>query len=477
MNPNGKRPTHCGERRGKAIQAREEEEAAVSGEVLSKRLAAYFCGVTFNALKADHVAKMKNFFLDWLGSAYAGKDHPPIRMMRNVARGLGGTPEATSIPDGTRTSCLLASLVNGASSHIVEMDDLHRESIIHPAAAILPAVLAAGEREGVSGKELIVAISVGYEVGIRVALAVGPSHYRFWHTTGTCGTFGAAAASAKLLGLNEEQFVWAIGSAGTQAAGLWEFLGESAMSKQLHAGKAAMNGLLAALLAKEGFTGAGRILEGEKGFFRATSQDFNERICSADLGTVFHSERNSIKYHASCGHTHSAIDAVITATGGRTLLPGDVEAVDLMIYQAAIDLLGSIEPETPYLAKFNLPFCVATALRYGHVQPGDFTPERLDDKDIIGLMNKVTIAADPLLSSAYPRTWPARVTITLSDGRRLHADNDYPKGDPENPLSERELTAKFRDLTKETIPPVKADTIIDRVMNLESLGNVNELLT
>jgi 2-methylcitrate dehydratase PrpD len=159
----------------------------MSGKILSDRLAEYFCGVTFDDLKADHVGKMKVFLLDWLGSAYAGRDLPPIRMMRTVVMGLGGTPEATSIPDGVKTSCLLASLVNGASSHIVEMDDLHRESILHPAAAILPAVLAAGERERISGKDLIVAISVGYEVGIRVALAVGPSHYRFWHTTATCG--------------------------------------------------------------------------------------------------------------------------------------------------------------------------------------------------------------------------------------------------------------------------------------------------
>jgi 2-methylcitrate dehydratase PrpD len=448
----------------------------MSGETLSNRLAAYFCGVTYNDLSADHVAKMKVFLLDWLGSAYAGRDLPPILMMRKVARSLGGAPEATSIPDGVKTSSLAASLVNGASSHIVEMDDLHRESILHPAAAILPAALAAGEREGVSGKELIVAISAGYEMGIRVALAVGPSHYRFWHTTATCGTFGAAAASAKALGLNEEQFAWAIGSAGTQAAGLWEFLVESAMSKQLHAGKAAMNGLLAALLAKEGFTGAMGILEGEKGFFRATSQDFDEGVCVADLGKVFHSERNSIKYHASCGHTHSAIDAVILATGGKALLPAEVEAVDLMIYQAAIDLLGNIEPKTPYLAKFDLPFCVATALRYGHVQSGDFTPERLEDGELLHLMKKVKVAGDPDLTRTYPRKWPARVRITLKDGRRLDAVNEYPKGDPENPLTERELIVKFKDLTRGALPPAKADVIVDRVMNLESMGNVNELL-
>jgi 2-methylcitrate dehydratase PrpD len=448
----------------------------MSGEILSNRLAGYFCGLTFDDLSADHIKKMKVFFLDWLGSAYAGSDLPPIQMMRKVAMDLGGTPEATSIPDGIKTNCLLAALVNGASSHIVEMDDLHRESILHPAAAILPAVLAAGERERISGKDLIVAISVGYEVGIRVALAVGPSHYRFWHTTATCGTFGAAAGAAKVMHLGEEQFAWAIGSAGTQAAGLWEFLVESAMSKQLHPGKAAMNGLLAALLAKEGFTGAKRILEGEKGFFHATSQDFSEDKCIADLGKVFHSERNSIKYHASCGHTHSAIDAVLIATGGRTLFPSEVEKVDLRIYQAAIDLLGNIDPKTPYLAKFNLPFCVATALRYGHVQAMDFTPASLEEKDLIELMKKVTFSDDPDLTATYPRKWPARVTITLKDGRRLEGVNEYPKGDPENPLSERELIAKFKSLTEGTLPSPRADAIIERVMGLESMGDVNELL-
>jgi 2-methylcitrate dehydratase PrpD len=448
----------------------------MAGNILSERLAEYFCGVTFDDLSDDHVGKMKGFFLDWLGSAYAGGDLPPIRMMRKVVRELGGTPEATSIPDGVKTNCLLASLVNGASSHIVEMDDLHRESILHPAAAILPAVLAAAEKEKISGKELIVAISVGYEVGIRVALAVGPSHYHFWHTTATCGTFGATAGAAKVMHLGEEQFAWAIGSAGTQAGGLWEFLVESAMSKQLHPGKAAMNGLLAALLAREGFTGAKRILEGEKGFFRATSQDFDASKCIADLGRVFHSERNSIKYHASCGHTHSAIDAVLLATGGKTLTPSEVEKVELWIYQGAIDLLGNVEPKTPYLAKFNLPFCLATALRYGHVQTGDFTPARLEAEDLKALMGKVAFAADPDLTAAYPRKWPARVTIELKGGRTLEGANEYPKGDPENPLSERELIAKFKGLTEGTLPTPRADAIIDRVMHLESISDVSELL-
>ena len=446
-------------------------------EILADQLAKYFCGLRFEDLGKEHVANMKGYILDWLGSAYAVRDLPPVRMMRSVAGSLGGKPESTSIPDGTKTSCILAALVNGATSHVVEMDDLHRESILHPACAILPAVLALGERQHAPGRELILAASAGYEVGIRVALAVGTSHYYSWHTTATCGTYGAAAGAAKLLGLDEDQFAWALGSAGTQAAGLWEFLVECAMSKQLHPGKAAMNGLLAALLAKEGFTGARRILEGEKGFFRATSKNFDEGKCTADLGKVFHGDRNSIKYHASCGHTHSAIDAVQLATGGRTLKAAEVADVRIQVYQAAIDLLGNVEAKSPYLAKFNLPFCIATALLFGHVRLDDFSEARLADAEIRNLMSKVSFTVDPELTKAYPRKWPARVTITLADGRKLEACNEYPKGDPENPLTASELVAKFKSLTAGILSGAQADRIVEKVMNLEKIADANELLS
>ncbi|MCK9365449.1 MAG: MmgE/PrpD family protein [Syntrophales bacterium] len=448
----------------------------MSQTMISSQLAKFSCGLRFEDLSGPQVAKMKGYILDWLGSAYAGRDQPSIRMIRKVADSLGGNPESTSIPDGTKTSCLLASLVNGAASHVVEMDDLHRESIIHPASVIFPVVLALGERRRASGKELIVAATAGYEVGIRVALSVGTTHYHYWHTTGTCGTYGAAAAATKLLDLSEEQFVWAMGSAGTQAAGLWEFLADNAMSKQLHLGKAAMNGLLAALLAKEGFTGARKILEGEKGFFHATSQNFDQDKCTAGLGEVFHSDRNSIKFYASCGHTHSAIDAVLLATGSKTFKASEVAEVRLRVYQGAVDLLGEIEPKSPYLAKFHLPFCIATALAYGHVQLCDFTETRLDDPDLKELMSKVHFVADPELTKVYPRKWPASVTITLADGRELQGYNEYPKGDPENPLSVAELVAKFRSLTDGIISEDQANRIIDKVMNLEKMADTNELL-
>jgi 2-methylcitrate dehydratase PrpD len=371
----------------------------------------------------------------------------------------------------------LAALANGASSHMVEMDDLHRESILHPATAVIPAVFALAEREKASGADLLLAIAVGYEAAIRVALGVGPSHYRFWHTTATCGTFGAAAGAARLLGLNEEQTVSAYGSAGTQAGGLWEFLTNNAMSKQLHPGKAAFNGLLSALLAQRGFTGARRILEGEKGFFKATSNDFDAARCLADLGREFFFERNSIKYHASCGHTHSAIDAVLQATGGKALAPEDIEGVSVSVYQGSLDLLGAVEPTTPYFAKFNLPFCVASALRFGHANLADFSAERVQAPDLTRMMQKIQIRSDTVLSAMYPRKWPARVEIVKRSGERLAGSVTYPKGDPENPLSESEVVGKFKSLTRGLIADDWADKLCERALSLERIPDVSSLLT
>jgi 2-methylcitrate dehydratase PrpD len=448
----------------------------VPEDTITSRLAGFVRKLAYDDLSSSQVHKIKQFLLDWLGSAYAGQKEPPIKSLLEVVRSLGGNPESTLIPDHSKTMSLFAALVNGASSHVVEMDDLHRESIFHPAAAIMPALFAVAERQHASGRDLIAAIAVGYEVGIRVAVAVGPSHYRFWHTTGTCGTFGAAAGSAKVLGLEEDQIVWALGSAGTQAAGVWEFLGESAMSKQLHPGKAAMNGLLGALLAQKGFTGARRILEGEKGFFRATSQDFDKDKCLIGLGEDFFLERNSIKFYASCGHTHSAIDAVLQATKSKPMRAGEIEAVKVFIYQAALDLLGNVKPVTPYIAKFCIPFCVATALAHGHVNVGDFSEARLNDPEILGIMERISIWSDPELSQNYPVKWPARVRILTRDGQSLTGKNDYPKGDPENPLEERQVIAKFMTLTEGQVPAVSAERVVERVMNLEDVVDITRVL-
>ena len=443
---------------------------------ISHKFAQFVTQINFDDLSGDQVSKITAYFMDWLGSAYAGQTQRPIKIMLEVVHSLGGKPESTLIPDNAKTMSLLAALINGASSHMVEMDDLHRESVFHPAAPIIPAVFAAAERQNAPGRDLILAIAAGYEVGIRVAVAVGQSHYHHWHTTSTCGTFGAAAGSAKILGLDEDQVVWALGSAGTQASGLWAFLVESAMSKQLHPGKSALNGLLSALLAQKGFTGARRILESDRGFFRATSKDFDEEKCLAELGQKFLFERNSLKYYASCGHTHSAIESILQATKANPMEVEEIEQVDVSVYQAALDLLNDVEPTTPYVAKFSLPFCVATALRYGQVNTADFTEARLQDPDLLELMERIKIRSDPQLSMQYPAKWPARVVITTRDGKSLKGKSDYPKGDPENPLGEGDVIEKFRDLTKGLLSESSAETIVERVMRLEDLPDVSNLL-
>ena len=444
---------------------------------LSSQLGACLSRLSYSDLSESQVAKLKIYFLDWLGSAIAGGNEPPVQVILSVIRDLGGSPESTLIPSQSHGNCLMAALINGASSHVVEMDDLHRESILHPAAAIIPAVLALAEREKTSGAKLLLAIAVGYEVAIRVALAVGPSHYRFWHTTATCGTFGAAAGAARLLGLNLEQTISAYGSAGTQASGLWEFLTDNAMSKQLHTGKAAFNGLLSALLAQKGFTGARRILEGEKGFFKATSNDFDAAKCLAHLGKEFYFERNSIKYHASCGHTHSAIDAVLQATGGVVVIPEDIKRVTVSVYQGALDLLAPIQPTTPYFAKFNLPFCIASALMFGHAHLADFTTDRIRDSEIGRMMQKIEIRSDPELSAMYPRQWPARVEIVKLTGERLTGSSTYPKGDPENPLNESEVVGKFKSLSRGLIAEDWAEVLCERALSLDRLTDVSSFFT
>ena len=442
---------------------------------ISQKLAQFFCALRYEDLPDDLVYRLKTFFLDWLASAFAGVSQPPTQSMLSLAKDMEGSQEATIIPANTKHLSLIAALVNGASSHVMEMDDLHRQSIFHPAAAILPAVFAAAEKAHVSGRDLILGIVTGYETGIRVALAAGKSHYEYWHTTATCGTFGAAAGAAKVLGLDTGPFVWALGSAGTQSSGLWEFLTEGAMSKQLHPGKSSMNGLLAALLAQKGFTGSSRIFEGEKGFLKATSDDYDLDILTDGLGETFHTARNSIKYYASCGHTHSAIEAALKAWGDKHADVKDIQSVTIHIYQEALDLLEEVEANTPYLAKFNLPFCVATALNFGHVDLDDFTDERLDNPEILRLMDIISFQANPELTRLYPHKWPSRVEIELANGKRYKGYCEYPKGDPENPFSEKELIDKFNKLCGNIITKDEINKIIDLVLALEKVDDVTEI--
>ncbi len=440
---------------------------------ISEQIAAYIYDADYENLPANALEMAKLCFLDWLGSVYAGKGSRPAVAILLVAKSLGGNPEATLLPDGSQSSAFMAALVNSAASHVVEMDDVHKGSILHPAAPVIPAALAMAEREGVSGRDLLTAIVTGYEVAIRAGEAMGPSHYHFWHTTGTCGTFGAAAAAGKVLGLSMPELAMALGTAGTQAAGLWEFLIDGAMSKQLHPAKAASDGLLSALLAEQGFTAARRIFEGEKGFCQAMAKECDLDRLTRGLGTEPPRVLStSFKAHAACYHIHSAIDTVLEIRRKHSLKLADVTSVRIALYPAALDLLEKVAPQAAYAAKFNIPFCVATALVYEQVGLSAFTADRLEDPKINEVMQRITLVRDSELGKIYPERWPAVAEITTRAGQTHAARIDFPRGDPKNPMTREELEAKFNNLATPALSVDQRRRTIDACLNLDRVENL-----
>ncbi|MFZ0928162.1 MAG: MmgE/PrpD family protein [Syntrophobacteraceae bacterium] len=444
--------------------------------MLSLKLSDFIHSVNFADLGQQTIRLARLAFLDWLGSVARGGQEEPAKIAVSVLSAQGGKPQATLLSSGEKTSALNAALGNGIASHIMELDDVHRGSVIHAGAAVIPAALAVAEMTRASGRKLIESLVAGYEVAIRIGEAVTPSHYYFWHNTGTCGTFGACAAAGKLLGLDREQMVWALGNAGTQAAGLWEFLTDGAMSKHLHPGKAAQNGLLAALLASGGFTGASAILEGKRGFCRAMAPEFNlDRITDSLGKPPYKIEDNSFKIHSSCRHTHPAVDIVLDLASRHNIQPSDISGIQVRTYRTALEITDNPEPGTIYAAKFNLPFCVALALSKRSCGLEDFNEENLLDPEIRALSRLVKLVPDDRLDSLYPAKWAAAVEIRTRSGDVHCGRTDFPLGDPENPASDELLIAKFRRLAMGPWGEQKAEILADAVIGLESVENIASL--
>jgi 2-methylcitrate dehydratase PrpD len=416
----------------------------------TRDLAAALASVRFRHLDAATIEHTERAVLDWLGSALAGAIEPPARMAHQLARAFGQSDEATMFA-GQRGSAAAAAFANGVSSHILELDDIHKTSTIHGGAPIISAALAVAEREHATGEQFLAAVAVGYEAALRIGEVVNPSHYRFWHPTGTVATFGAAAAAGSLLGLTADQMTDAFGNAGTQAAGVWEFNAGGSMSKHLHPGKAAMNGVISADLARVGFTGAGSILEGPRGFIRAMSDASDLSPITAGLPAIRRIQENCYKLHACCGHTHSAIDlgiALRDRAGGVGDAALRIASVEVETYGPGYDIVKESRPRTPYQAKFSMAYCVAVSLLEGCAGLEQFAPDRFDENGVrepalASLLQRTQVRVADDLTAKYPAAWPARVTVTLNDGLRLCEASDYPRGNPENPISTAALQEKL----------------------------------
>lgn len=414
----------------------------------TQALASFLAELRYDDLPDYVLDRTEDLFLDWLGSALASEGARPIPLFEAYAQKMGPADgPARILVNGRRTSAYFAALVNGASSHLVEQDDLHNSSVLHPATVVFPAALAAAQDLGKSGRELLLASVAGYEAGIRIGEFLGRSHYRIFHTTATVGTLAAAVAVGKLLNFDQKQFVHLLGNAGTQAAGLWEFLRDAADSKQLHTAKAAADGLLAAYFTAQGLTGAQNILEGEQGMAAGMSSDAEPGKLSDRLGSRWALVETSFKFHASCRHTHPAADALLDLMQREGLRHGDIAKVITHVHQGAIDVLGRVVvPQTVHQAKFSMGTVLGLIAVHGKAQLTEFENLSLTDDDVAEFRDKVSMRLDPEVDGAYPARWLGRVEVVTTDGRTLHGAIDEPKGDPGNTLSRTELEDKFRRL-------------------------------
>lgn len=409
----------------------------------SQTLATFASELRYEVIPEPVLRRAEDLFLDWLASALAGKGARAVESIAAFARAMGPDEGPAEILISRQCSSpLFAAMVNAAASHYAEQDDVHNGSVFHPATVVIPPALAVAQAKGSSGRDLLTAIVAGYEVGIRVGEFLGRSHYRIFHTTGTAGTVAAAATAGRLLGLSAVQMNHAFGSAGTQAAGLWEFLRNAADSKQLHTAHAAASGLTAAYLAREGFTGAQRILEGQQGMAAGMSSDADLAKLTNGLGSRWGLAETSFKFHASCRHTHPAADALLQVMQAHKLKAKDIRQVVAHVHQAAIDVLGPVtDPCTVHQAKFSMGTVLGLIAVYGRAGLSEFDND-FRNPSVIEFRNRVRMELDDEVDRAYPRRWLGKVTVETSDGLVLEGRIDEPKGDPGNTLERPELEEK-----------------------------------
>jgi 2-methylcitrate dehydratase PrpD len=400
-------------------------------EALADRLAA---GVDAHARRAA-AARV----LDWAGCAVGALAEPLAAPLDRAVGTLAAPGAATRVGRG---ACDPAAALawNGALGNALEMDDVHRVSILHPGPIVIPAALAACEATGAGSAAFLDAVVRGYEATIRVGMALGTSHYRFWHTTATAGSFGAAAAVASVLGLDPARTADALGTAGSTTGGLWQVRHEDAPTKSIHNAESARRGYVAAFLARAGVRGPRRILEGPQGLFTATAPAADPAAITAEAAD-WRIHETSLKPWPACRHAHPAIDALRRALAAG-VDPAAVERVEIATYAEAIRFCDRPAPRTPAEARFSLQHAAAVVLARREPALADFTPEAIADPSLAPRRERVTVVEDPAASARFPAHYGASVTLTLDDGRRVEAAVRDAWGDPEWPLEAAEVRAK-----------------------------------
>ena len=433
---------------------------------VAQTLGAYGASLQHQTLSDEVLHHAKRALVDWYAAWIAGSVcAPPTLLEAALAEDLDhGNAWLAS---GRAATSRSAALINGTAAHTVEVDDIYREAIYHPGAPTIAAAHAQVASLGGSGLDLLRAIVAGYEISTRIGAALGRAHYRYWHNTGTVGTFGAAAAAASALKLSDQAFAHALCTAATMAAGLQQAFRMDSMSKPLHAGHAAQAGLLAAQGAAVGVTGSLDVIDGEDGLGRAMGNGPDWAAAVSTLGQDFHITQMTFKNHACCGHTFAPIDAALALQRRTGLDAKQVQSLQVETYAPALAVAGNPHPQTAAEARFSLPYVTAHAWIYGSVRLAAFTPERLQDPRVRELMRRITLNVDPQLDAAFPGQRSARIRVQTLQGETHEWFQPTRKGDPDAPLSDQDLSDKFIELAAPVWGQASAQRLLQTLWTME----------
>ncbi|MGD9801951.1 MAG: MmgE/PrpD family protein [Hyphomicrobiaceae bacterium] len=443
----------------------------------TETLATFAAGLRFEDLPSAVVSMACDIILDTLGCGIAAwrDDREKAEVAAGIACSFGAAPKAAIWGGGELTDAAIAALANGMLTNAADFDDTHKRALLHTGSVVVPPTLALAQERGLTGPDIVTAIVAGYEVAVRVGMAVMPTHYRFWHSTATNGTFGAAASAASCLRLDAKGTQMALGFAGTQAAGLNTFFSYGDLTKSLHPGKAAFNGILGARLAEIGGTSPPTILEHEKGYLNAFSLEPKAAALTAGLGEKWEILENGFKFFPSILASHAAIQATLDVVTTNNIAAGDIASIVNETYGTVKSHFSAKIVTTGMGARVSVPYCCAVAALDRAVGQAQFAPDRILRDDVQRLLASAEVVAVDELTAQYPTKFPARVTVTLKDGRTFTSQRDFPKGDPQAPLTPAEINGKFLDNASARYSAAEATELARLVRALPEIGDTKPL--
>jgi 2-methylcitrate dehydratase PrpD len=463
---------------------KKNEEAFLMTTALTKELAQFCHSITFESLPKEAITRTKDLLLDCLGVTLRSSTIPSSQTMAKTASLLSSGGNSTIWGTNHYILPQYAALANGTAAHGIEMDDVTSESSLHPGVVAYPTALAIAEELNSDPKDIIAAVVAGYEVIMRLGEAtLNPEgNYSLgFHSTGTCGVFGAAMISGKLLELDADQLTTALGIAGSMASGSMEYLTEGAWTKRMHPGWAAHSGILAARLAKEGYTGPQTIIEGTFGFLNAYTRKANPDKVVTDLGSPYKILETNIKIHACCRYMHASIDAALQLAREKKITPDQIKQIRVNVLRGGFDVVADPidkkrTPANVVEAQFSVPFGIAVALVKGRAGYNEFIQQNVEDKEVRETMQKVECYIDDELDQTYPVHWQAKLWIKLHDDTEILTHIRHPRGGwPGEQISWEEIMEKFLELADPVFPKERLKDIVDKTHRLETLSSINEI--